>query len=428
MKTKLYNAKVLLTNTNTVFDGEIHITDDLITNIIKGKSAENEVFDKSINVKGNVIMSGFKNCHTHSAMTLLRSLADDMPLLQWLSKQIFPNEAKLTGEDVYWGSKLAVLEYLSGGVTTISDMYFFTDNFVEAVTSSGMRTVSVGGTCSSETCSDEKAIEQLEANYNKYNNIHPLFSYKLGFHAEYTASRNLLTRIADLSNKLKAPVYTHLAESQAECALCMTNNGNSPTQELNKYGIFKNGGAVYHAVHMSDDDLKILKDNSISVVTNCGSNIKLASGIAPIKQMLNCGINVAIGTDGAASNNCLDMFREMFLVCGLSKIKNNDASVVSATQVLKMATVNGANAIGLECCDSIAIGKKADLIIIDLNQPNMQPLHNIAQNIVYSGSKSNIKMTIIDGIIRYDNGKYNIGEDIQTIYKKCNIIAKKFYN
>lgn len=426
MKTRLFNAKILLTNTNEIFNGEIFVTDDTISDVVRGQYKGNEVFNKEIDIKNSLIMSGFKNCHTHSAMTLFRSLADDMPLFDWLHKQIFPNEDKLTPNDIYWGTQLAIAEYLSSGITTISDMYFFNDSFNDAIISSGMRAVSVGSISSSETRSDDEAIEILENNFINYNKKHPLLSYRLGFHAEYTASRNLIKLISKLSDKYKAPVYTHLAESKAECEQCKANTGNSPTAELNKYGIFNNGGGVYHAVHMSDDDLQILKNNNVSVITNCGSNLKLASGIPSIKQMLDNDINIAIGTDGAASNNCLDMFREMFLVCGLSKVVCNDASVVGALRTLKMATVNGAKALGINECDSIAKGKKADLIVIDLSQPNMQPLHNIAQNIVYSGSKSNIKMTMINGIIRYYNGEYFIGESIETIYSKCNEIARKF--
>ena len=228
----------------------------------------------------------------------------------------------------------------------------------------------------------------------------------LGFHAEYTCSRELLMKISEIAHKYKAPVFAHLSETKAEVEGCRERYGMTPVAFLDSLGMFDYGGGGYHCVHVTEEDIAIMKKRGMYAVSNPGSNTKLASGIAPITQFLEEGVPVALGTDGPASNNCLDMFREMFLVTGLAKLKEEDAAAVDAMEVLKMATVNGAHAMGLTEADVIAEGKLADLIMIDLKMPNMQPLNNIAKNIVYSGSKINVKMTMIGGRILYENGSF----------------------
>lgn len=199
----------------------------------------------------------------------------------------------------------------------------------------------------------------------------------------------------------------------------------TPPQFLDSLGLFDYGGGGYHCVHFTEEDMDLFAKKGLHIITNPGSNTKLASGVAPITRFLEKGINVGIGTDGASSNNCLDMFREMFLTTGLAKLKEKDASAVDAEEVLKMATVNGAKAMGLTDCDILAEGKKADIIMIDLHQPNMQPLNNIAKNIVYSGSKQNVKMTMIDGRILYYDGRFLCCDDVEALYAKANeIIAR----
>lgn len=217
----------------------------------------------------------------------------------------------------------------------------------------------------------------------------------------------------------------HLSETEAEVRACRERYGMSPVQFLDAVGMFEYGGGGYHCVHMSEEDMDIFEKRGLYVITNPASNLKLASGIAPITAFLKRGIQVAIGTDGAASNNCLDFFREMFLVSGLAKIREKDAAVADATEVLKMACVNGAKAMQLADCDILSEGKKADLIMIDLQMPNMQPLNHIAKNIVYSGSKQNVKMTMINGRILYRDGKFFVGVKPEEIYRKVNGIMQR---
>ena len=199
----------------------------------------------------------------------------------------------------------------------------------------------------------------------------------------------------------------------------------TPTEITDSLGMYKYGGGGYHCVHMSDNDFDIFKEKGLYAVTNPASNLKLASGIAPISRYLKMGIPVAIGTDGASSNNCLDMFREMFLTTALAKVREGDAATVPAEEVLYMATANGAKCMGLNDCNKLAVGKKADIIGIDLSEPNMQPLNNIVKNIVYSGSKRNVMFTMVDGKVLYDNGSFNIGFDKADVYKKANEIIRR---
>lgn len=431
MKIRLYNARILtMEEEKNIFFGEIRILNEKIVYVGDGSDADKickekgmiEItWDEEIDCEGNLLMPGFKNAHTHSGMTLLRSYADDLPLNDWLNTQVFPVEAKMTKEDIYELTKLAILEYLTSGITAIFDMYLTPETIADACDDMGMRCVQVGA-----VNNFSQSPELVEEMYLKLNNKSPLQSYILGFHAEYTCSKELLEKIAALSKKYQAPVFTHICETEGEVAGCMERYGMTPIAFLNSLGMFEYGGGGYHCVHVTDEEIAIMKEKGLYVVSNPASNAKLASGIAPIGKYLKAGIPVALGTDGPASNNCLDMFREMFLVTALAKLKEQDASAVDATEVLKMATVNGALAMGLKDADVLAEGKLADLIMIDLNQPNMQPVNNIVKNIVYSGSKQNVKMTMIHGEILYNDGKFLTKDKPETIYRKANDIINKY--
>lgn len=429
MNYRFYNAKILTMQKQDILEGEIWVQNDRILYVGDGRDTDavydklhlgSIIWDREIDCEGNLLMPGFKDAHTHSGMTLLRSYADDLPLQDWLTKQIFPIEAKMDGEMIYHLTKLAILEYLTSGITAIFDMYLTPDTIARACVDMGMRCVQVSGMSGQDNF--EQALQKTEQCYLKYNNDAPLLSYFIGFHAEYTCSKELLKSVAELAHKYKAPVFTHLAETKSETEGCKERYGMSPTKLFDSLGIFDYGGGGYHCVYLDEEDMDIFAKRNLSVVTNPGSNVKLASGIAPISDYLVRGINVAIGTDGPASNNCLDMFREMFLVTGLAKLREQDASAVDAWEVLKMATVNGSKALNLPDTDVLAEGKLADIIMIDLHQPNMQPINNIPKNLVYSGSKQNVKMTMIHGRILYENGKFADSYDVEAIYRKANEI------
>lgn len=425
MNIRFYHAKILtMAEGMHMIEGELHVCGNRISYVGEAQKApKGKLWDREFDVKGNLLMPGFKNAHTHSGMTFLRSYADDMPLLDWLNRQIFPMEAKIGGEDIYELSKLAVLEYLTSGITANFDMYLTPDTIAEASRDCGFRTVLCGAVNDFSQSAGE--LEEWYLKYQKEKERDGLISFLLGFHAEYTTSEPLLREIAKIAHKYHAPVYTHNSETRSEVEQCLSRTGMTPTVYLDSLGMFDYGGGGFHCVHMTEEDLQIFQKKGLSVVTNPGSNMKLASGIAPIKQMMDLGINIGIGTDGPASNNCLDMFREMFLTTGLAKLKEEDASAVDADQVLYMAVTGGAKAMGLEDCDSLSEGKLADLIIIDLHQPNMQPLNNITKNLVYSGSKRNVVMTMVNGRILYENGEFYIGEDPERIYENANRIIRR---
>ena len=407
-----------------IFDGELWVEDSKITYVGAAMPEEereklNKKFTRNIDCDGNLLMPGFKDAHTHSGMTLMRSYADGLPLQEWLETKIFPLEAKMTDEDCGLLTKLAVLEYLTSGITAIMDMYLSPDAIAKACEETGMRVVQVSG-----INKFGPSLEVFEDRYNRLNGKHPLSSYMMGFHAEYTCDRELLEKLSELAHKYSAPMFTHNSETVREVEECKERYGMTPTVFLDSLGLFDFGGGGYHCCHMSDEDIEIFKKRSLTAVTNPGSNTKLASGIAPVKRFLDEGINVAIGTDGPSSNNCLDMFREMFLVTGLAKLREKDASVVNGMEVLKMATVNGAKAMGLDDCDVLAEGKEADLIMIDLKQPNMQPINNITKNLVYSGSKQNVIMTMINGNILYENGVFKNADAEKIYYEAQKVIDR----
>lgn len=378
------------------------------------------VFERTVNLNGDVLMPGFKNAHTHTAMTFLRSYADDMPLNDWLYKQVFPHEAKVTPEMLYVFTKLGILEYLSSGITASFDMYFHNDAYARANIDSGFRTV----ICAALNNFD-KDVENIEREYLKFNALDELVSYRLGIHAEYTTCRERMEYLCALAHKYQEPCFTHLCETRAEVDGCIGRYGLTPPQLLDSLGFFDYGGGGFHCVWMSDEDVALFARKQLWAVTNPCSNLKLASGICPVDRLAHAGIPLAIGTDGAASNNALDFFREMYLASVLQKVSLSDAAAGGADRVLEMACVGGARAMGLDDCDDIAPGKRADLVVLDLNRPNMQPLHNIPRNIVYAGSRENVRLTMVNGRVLYENGEFFTGEDPRELYARANAMIRE---
>ena len=418
MNIRFYNCRILtMEDGKDIIKGELHVGDGRITYVGTGGETETAgvTWDREIDGQNNLLMPGFKNAHTHSAMTFLRSYADDLPLQEWLYDKVFPMEAKLTKEDQVLLAKLGMLEYLSSGITANFDMYLDNDCHAAASKELGFRTVlcgsmnDFGGT-----------VEETEEEFYRLNEVSPLVSCKVGFHAEYTTNGETLKRLADMANRIKQPVYAHIAETKKEVDECYERYNVSPFEFLDSIGMFEYGGGGFHGVWMSEKDRQICQEKKVSIVSNPSSNLKLASGIADLCSLLEAGINVGIGTDGAASNNALDMFREMYLASVMQKVVKQDASAMDANDVLKMATVGGARAMGLLDCDTLSVGKWADLIMMDMHRPNMQPENHIAKNLVYSGSKDNVKLTMIDGKILYENHVFHVGEDPEEIYESAN--------
>ena len=414
---RFYNCKILtLDNDYKITEGcELWTDGDKIAYIGEKKEGN---FEREIDCKGNILMPGFKNAHGHSPMTFLRSYAEDLPLDKWLNEAVFTMEAKLDNNMAVWFSKLAIMEYLSSGITSVFDMYFLPDAIAEASSDMGYRTV-ICGAVNNFTSS----AEGLERDYIRFNNYGRGITHQLGFHAEYTTDLSILEEIAELSNKYRAPVSAHCSETRNEVEQCIKRHNKTPVELFEYMGLLNNGGCLFHCNYLSDNDIDIIKKRNIYVVTNPGSNCKLASGIAPVTKLIDKGVNIALGTDGPASNNALDMFREMYLVTALQKVTTGNAAAVSAERVINMACCSGAKAMSIDS-DYLKAGKNADITLIDLHRPNMQPENNIVKNLVFSGSKENIALTMVRGKILYENGEFTT-VDAEEVYNKCSNIMKE---
>ena len=415
---RFYNGSILtMKNGPAIGGGEVWVEGDRISYVGPARADAPE-FDRQVDLRGDLLMPGFKNAHAHSAMTFLRSYADDLPLQSWLFDKVFPLEARLTPETVYDLTRLAILEYLAGGITAAFDMYYKREAFAQAAMDCGFRMVLNGALAKW----DDWSVGEQDC--EKFNAMGPLISYIPGIHAEYTASVDLLKFMKGLVEASGKPFFTHNSETKKETEECLERHGLTPTALFEEHGLFVNGGGGFHCVWFNDNDMDIFRRRGLWAVTCPASNAKLASGIAPIAEMQRRGVNLAIGTDGPASNNALNMFREMYLTTVLQKLREEDAATCDAATVLEMACSGSAKAMGLDA-DDVAPGKLADLIVLDLHQPNMYPVHNTVKNIVYAGSNQNVRLTMVGGRILYEDGVFHVGEDAETIYARAQAAAEQ---
>jgi 5-methylthioadenosine/S-adenosylhomocysteine deaminase len=358
-------------------------------------------------------------------MTMFRNYADDMKLMDWLFKKIFPLEDKLDEDISYWGANLAILEMIKGGTTTFCDMYYFMTHTAKAVLESGMRAALTRGLVG-ETADDNdiRMKENLDL-YREYNNGGDgRIKVMLGPHAIYTCSVPYLENVVKVSKEYNMPIHVHLSETREEVKNCMDKHGVSPVKLLDGIGMLSEDTVAAHCVVVDDEDIDILSRRRVNVSHNPNSNMKLASGIAPIRSMLEKGINVCLGTDGAASNNNLDMLEEMRAVSYLQKVYCDDPTVLPVDQCLKMATVNGARALGFSNLGGIEKGNIADIIVINTEKPYYYPKYNVKSAIVYSGNSADVETVIIDGRIVMENGKL-LTMDEERVYYEVERCAKK---
>lgn len=356
---------------------------------------------EEIDAKRDLVLPGFVNTHGHLAMTLFRGVADDIPLYNWLREYIWPIEAKLTAEDCFIGSQLAAIEMIQGGTTTACDMYFHEDKTLDALEKIGFRGVLGYGMLdfsNEERREKDLAITNHLIDYAKQNG--KLCSVIISPHAPNTCSDELLLQAKELAEKRNLPLQIHLAETEKEVKEFQEEQKCSPAQHLENIGFLTNNLAAAHCVWLTKEDIEILQKRKVNVVHNPSSNLKLGSGIFNYIAFSNLGINISLGTDGAASNNNLSMLQELRLASYLQKGINTNPEILPANQALKMATINGAQALGLkEQIGSLEVGKKADIIIINTKMPNVWPPHNPYSLITYCANDSNIRTTIIDGKI-----------------------------
>jgi len=376
---------------------------------IASVSGEPEGFaaDKTIPGAGKMLIPGLVNAHTHAPMTLFRNCADDLLFNEWLFGRIMPLEDKLTADDCYWGTMLAIMEMLRSGTTSFIDMYYFMDALAKAVDESGIRAVLsrglAGGADDPSGC-EKRLREALEAldNWKGYDNI----GFMLAPHAPYTCDEGFQREVAAEAKRLGLAINTHISESLAELETIRGKYGCSPVELLDRTGLLTDTTVAAHCVHVTDGDIAILSSRGTFVATNPVSNLKLANGVAPVPKMLKAGVRVALGTDGAASNNALNMFRDLAALSLIHKGVNHDALAVSAREGFAIATKNGALAMGRRDLGEIAPGNAADLAILDLCRPNMQPMNDPVSALVYSANGFEVETVIVGGKVLMENGEF----------------------
>lgn len=360
--------------------------------------------DKVIDCTNKLAIPGLVNTHTHAAMTLFRSYADDMQLMDWLQTKIWPAEANLNAEDVYWGTQLAIAEMIKSGTTTFADMYFFMPEVAKAVEDTGIRAVLSRGMAGVAPTA-QQALQESEEFYQQFNHsAEGRITVMLGPHAPYTCPPDYLKKVVSLAQKLGSEIHIHLSETIGEVEECKTKYGKSPIALMDELGVLDCGVLAAHCVHVSEADISIMKNKNVRVAHNPGSNMKLASGVAPVSEMLKAGLCVGLGTDGAASNNNLDMLEEIRLAALLHKVNNNDPLAIPAKTAVALATEHGANAVGLgNITGQIAEGFKADITIFDMNKLHWYPRHDRLSLLTYSAAASDVDTVIINGRIVLEN-------------------------
>ena len=416
MKILFKNVRVLNFDENNLKCCNVLVHNDMIAKIGNFDCDA----DKVIEGNNNILMPGFVNAHAHNPMTLLRNTYDDCPLEEWLFDNILKKESKMTPEDIYWGEMLAIAESVRNGITSFEECYFYQNEIVNAVEKAKIRArIGLG-----KAIGGENLEQDILNHYNLCKNKN-LISNMIYSHSVYTYSLEELETMTILAGKLNLPLSIHMSETLKEVGDCDSVYGKSPTALLESVGYFDKPCLVYHGVHCDKEDMQILSDYNVSVATCPSSNLKLASGIAPIKSYLDRGINVCIGTDGVASNNNLDMFKEMYLTSCLAKVYTGKADCILAKDILKMATINGAKALGFSNVGMIKENWQADLILIDTNSLHFLPENDMISALVYSAKGSDVIVTMVAGNILYENGKYNIGEDINVIKNNCKKIVER---
>lgn len=372
-----------------------------------GKIPESFIPDKIINGDNRLAIPGLINAHTHTPMSLLRNYGDDLPLWEWLNDKIWPVEKHMEPEDIYWGSMLSLGEMLSSGVTGFIDMYFHVDAIGEALAESKMRGFITRGLIGLEDSSKDQ-LREAERFIKKWHNTeNGRIKSMVAPHAIYTCPERYLKEAMELAEKYDQRIHIHLSESEKEVRDSLRDHKKTPVEYLCDMGLLDIPTVAAHCVHLSDRDMEILQEKKVTVVNNPTSNMKLGNGFARVDDMLKLGINVAIGTDGSASNNNLNMLEEISLVSLINKGVNRDPLSVPAIEALKMGTINGAIAMGMEDeLGSIEPGKKADITIISLDRPHLYPKNNLASAIVYSAQASDVETVIVDGNILLENREH----------------------
>ena len=381
--------------------------------------------DVEQDLSGHLVMPGLINCHCHAPMTLVRGLGGGLPLKRWLEEAIFPVEAKMTDEDVHAGAVWGAMEMLSGGTTCVADMY--EHNYQHAFCEVGMR----ARVCEVGLSIVPGRLEECINGTRDWNSwmrdeVKGDVYMDLCIHSEYLTDEPFCRALAEANKELKRRLHFHCSETRREHEECIARHGKTPIAYLADTGLLDNGGYAAHCVWCTDDDFKIMAEHDVSLIHNPTSNMKLGSGFARVARAMELGVNVALGTDGTASNDNLDMFEEMHLASLIHKGVAQDPTVLSPWDVIEMATVNGAKALGRDDIGEIAVGKKADFCVVDLDKPHLVPALDLANLVVHSMHASDVVMTFVGGDPVYD--RLNVGVEFDGVYHgmaeaKANLLA-----
>jgi 5-methylthioadenosine/S-adenosylhomocysteine deaminase len=410
-------------------DQFVGVKNGAIASVEKFKPAHKKASRKFIEAQNQALLPGLLNGHTHLPMTLFRGVAEDVSFHDWLFERILPLEAKLVSKPfVRDGIELAILECLRFGVTTVNEMYFFAGEEADALDKSGLRAI-VAQCMASVPLPEDKVlgtdkfslVEQLRKKYAK----NPRITIGYGPHAPYTCDNLLLEAVAKAAEQTGAPVHIHLSETEKEVKDSFEQFGISPVVRLQQLGLLRKGTSCAHCVHLNEKDRDVFQASGASVIHNPDSNAKLGSGVAPVVDYLKRGIPLSLGTDGSASNNDLSLFGAMDIGCKIQKLTHKDSSVFTAEEALNAATLGGAKALGLgELVGSVEVGKRADLVLVDLNFPHLQPVHDLVCQLVFSAQGCEVATTIVEGKVLFHQGKFTT-LDPKKIYKKAAVWQKK---
>ena len=409
-----------MSDRGVIRQGLMAIKDGSIIYVGREVKAPSFEADKIIDGSGKIAMPGLINCHTHAAMSLFRSIAEDKELSVWLREVIWPLESKLKPEDVYYGTLLSCVEMIKSGTTCFSDMYFHEDMVAKAVIESGLRCVlSPGIIEAGQKILGRILLREAVKIAKKYRGgSYGRISVMLGPHALYSCSPQLLRRVSEEAKALNIGVHIHLAESEDDSANIKNLYGKSEVELLNDIGLLRPNLLAAHCIHLSDQDVMLMAKRDVKVVYNPVSNMKLASGIPKVKDLLDAGLTVSLGTDGPASNNSLDMFDTMKFATLLQKAKYRDPRVLPAKKVIEMATIDGARALGLsDFIGSLEVSKRADIILIDTEKPHLTPMHDIYATLVYSARGSDVDTVIVDGKVLMENRNVKTLDEHEIIKK-----------
>ena len=406
MKRLYKNANVLLPD-HTVLAGAVG-TDGPLISMVGAAPSDVSGWNEVVDLHGAVLMPGLVNAHGHSAMTLLRGLGAGLPLQRWLEEAIFPVEAKLTPADVKIGMTWAVMEMLASGTTLVADMYDFPEAGAEALFETGFKAnvCRVGLDFPWAPGTPDGRLDECIAFTRGFKDPTGKVVADFCLHSEYLTLEQFVRAIAEANGDLRRPVHLHVSETEKEHAECISRHGVTPTAYFAGLGLLDHGGYLAHCVFATDDDFGLMRDKGASIVHNPTSNMKLGSGFARIPSARAAGANVALGTDGCASNDNLDMFEEVHLAYLIHKGISRDPTVLPAWDVIDMATVCGARALGRTDVGAIAVGMRADFCAVSLDSPHMRPAYDLPALLVASAHGSDVVMTVVDGEILYDHGEY----------------------